>query len=64
VFGELQGKIGDASNSVSNLLRGSRGERRGQLDHASHSKTLDAVPYWALQKRHNGPKWCAARAVW
>ncbi|KAJ5658406.1 uncharacterized protein N7484_002055 [Penicillium longicatenatum] len=38
-------------------------ERRGQLDHASHSKTVDAVPYWALQKRHNGPKWCAARAI-
>ncbi|KAJ5837719.1 uncharacterized protein N7525_002907 [Penicillium rubens] len=40
---ELRRKVGDAFNSVSSLLGGSREERRGQIDHASRTKTVDTV---------------------
>ena len=40
---ELRRKVGDASNNVSSLLGGPREERRGQIDHASRTKTVDAV---------------------
>ncbi|KAI2736048.1 hypothetical protein DTO013E5_9203 [Penicillium roqueforti] len=40
---ELREKVGDAFNNVSSLLGGSQEERRGQINHASRAKTVDAV---------------------
>lgn len=40
---ELRDKVGDAFNSISNLLEGPRDDGRGKIDSSSWSKTVEAV---------------------